>query len=955
MNPTRDRKLMEKRSESLPPNFESLVDKNGQTVYKGFVFLPGTISDNIQQLKLHLPTGHLYCVKNDHCSTNGCPGMFNRRSHNAHPIYSRAKMHVEAFRWQVGLFLLHEGGRVTPKKAIEICFQDWPLELGINIVQLYDSLKTSLYTFQRASKEENGQSTFMKKSFLQEYPQKKLDRFIAALKLNIHYWGPYTGPKPAVEKEKSVPTGKRRRENVSPQRSSGSVEKEMNPQKKARQETDKDPKGVKISRSSGNAKEKIGEKISSSNKSKDKASPRVPVEENKSHRKDKRSREESKKKKKRNSDSESDRARNSFETSTPKEKESSGSDGESGNFSSKENSIPSSAELTPNSVLGVSRESVESADLTEVKRMLEEVRMEAERKSREAEHLKKALAHLLSYRSVESDGSKLSQEKIDEIIQLDGKTSGELLKNSCPDQPKESEKELQAASVSLSDSSCSLDRTVSTNRQNLGNSFRNGRPWGPLSRRRLLPEEKSFDELERAPDKEIRFPETLMKRSTKILNQNGMDVFAVPLKRKSIESSSNFERFVFGKAHDKKEHRTVLVLGANGSERRKFIDGIINYIFKVNKEDKFRLQLIQEDDAVKTNCIKVYDIHHCEGFPIPFSLTIVDTPNFDSNQEELEIFRDKETIEIFHEFFENKESVEELDMICNVGTEISSSFLSVFANDLKENIHCFQPSDYVSDTWHDDVQTFFTLLATMKKKSLSLTKKLLSGRKRLESTVYEIRSLINNGLAMTEEMVTAKQMESNCQMRKQQIMKNCQTEVKQEVVQVELPAGQFANNCSHCNVTCSSSVFMDKNGRTGYYWPLIDLSMSTEAGTCTVCPEKCNWNVHSIKPYRLECVQLKTELPSGDQNSEVECKWETVYSTVLDMVNFLEDKISVNSKSILHRFQMVESCIWSLDKISGGKLLLTRKLVSFLLADAESQLNRLGLKEKIQSLKTLFN
>ncbi len=194
-----------------------------------------------------------------------------------------------------------------------------------------------------------------------------------------------------------LPTGKRRRENVSPQRSSGSVEKEMNPQKKARHETDKDPKGVKISRSSENAKEKIGEKISSSNKSKDKVSLRFPEEENKSRRKDKRSSEESKKKK-RNSDSESDRARNSFETSTPKEKESSGSDGESGNFSPKENSIPSSAELTPTSVLGVSRESVESADLTEVKRMLEEVRMEAERKSREAEHLKKALAHLLSYR-----------------------------------------------------------------------------------------------------------------------------------------------------------------------------------------------------------------------------------------------------------------------------------------------------------------------------------------------------------------------------------------------------------------------------------------------------------------------------------------------------------------------------------------------------------------------------
>jgi predicted RNase H-like nuclease (RuvC/YqgF family) len=47
---------------------------------------------------------------------------------------------------------------------------------------------------------------------------------------------------------------------------------------------------------------------------------------------------------------------------------------------------------------------VESADLTEVRRLLEQVRMEAERKSREAEHLKKALAHLLSYRSMQLSG-----------------------------------------------------------------------------------------------------------------------------------------------------------------------------------------------------------------------------------------------------------------------------------------------------------------------------------------------------------------------------------------------------------------------------------------------------------------------------------------------------------------------------------------------------------------------
>lgn len=72
-------------------------------------------------------------------------------------------------------------------------------------------------------------------------------------------------------------------------------------------------------------------KIFSSNKSKDKVSPHIPEEEKKSHGKDKRSREESKKK--RNSDSEPDRARKNFEISTPKEKESTGSDEELGNFS----------------------------------------------------------------------------------------------------------------------------------------------------------------------------------------------------------------------------------------------------------------------------------------------------------------------------------------------------------------------------------------------------------------------------------------------------------------------------------------------------------------------------------------------------------------------------------------------------------------------------------------------
>ena len=115
--------------------------------------------------------------------------------HSAHPIHFQIEMNLEAFRWQVRLFLLEEDGRVKPKKAIEICYQDWPLELEKTPAQLYESLKTSLFSFHKAGKEENGQPTFMNKNFIEEYPQKKLDRLMDAPRLDTHYWTPYSSKK----------------------------------------------------------------------------------------------------------------------------------------------------------------------------------------------------------------------------------------------------------------------------------------------------------------------------------------------------------------------------------------------------------------------------------------------------------------------------------------------------------------------------------------------------------------------------------------------------------------------------------------------------------------------------------------------------------------------------------------------------------------------------------------
>jgi hypothetical protein len=165
----------------------------------------------------------------------------------------------------------------------------------------------------------------------------------------------------------------------------------MNPKKKPRQETINDPKGVKTVFSSENAEAKNWEKNNS--ESEDKFNSPVPEEEDHSHRKEKKSSDGSKKW---NSDIVLNGSR-CRDVKTPK-----------GNGAAlyvqdvltlKINSIQSSAEFLT-SGLEISSEFCKESDLKEVRRLLEEGRLDAERKSREAEQLKKALKHLFSNRSI---------------------------------------------------------------------------------------------------------------------------------------------------------------------------------------------------------------------------------------------------------------------------------------------------------------------------------------------------------------------------------------------------------------------------------------------------------------------------------------------------------------------------------------------------------------------------
>ena len=81
------------------------------------------------------------------------------------------------------------------------------------------------------------------------------------------------------------------------------------------------------------------------------------------------------------------------------------------------------------------------------------------------------------------------------------------------------------------------------------------------------------------------------------------------------------------------QQKVLMLVGATGAGKTTLINGIANYIMGVEWEDDFRFKMItekQSSDQTKsqTKVITAYTFYMEQGFPFPYSLTIVDTPGF---------------------------------------------------------------------------------------------------------------------------------------------------------------------------------------------------------------------------------------------------------------------------------------------------------------------------------------
>ena len=409
---------------------------------------------------------------------------------------------------------------------------------------------------------------------------------------------------------------------------------------------------------------------------------------------------------------------------------------------------------------------------------------------------------------------------------------------------------------------------------------------------------------------DVRFAEMLMKKSKTIRKSEDMDLYGVPLSRSSTEiGPATISRSVFyvgavdenDPTLDKiKENKTILLVGAPDS----LINNLFNFIVGVDRNDPFRFILGENDQQEETQSISVYEIHHVDGFRIPFSLVIVSVP-----------FCVEKPCKDFAEMLSNlleSDSIQKVDLIGfvaqenSIPTPSSKSILSHFGMDLAENVHYivepsesnilysvprlkFQNLKFPADghnprslersPWKS-YKDFFISLAKMNPNGLSQTRQVLKERKRLEVTFSELRKYVDVGKTLRDEMEKTKKMIADYQVEMEDNIYDIKITRK-----TNLKAGYVATNCKKCSATCYVHLKSER--------PLVFVS-------CSKCPEKCSRDLHFVESYGLESTVRK--IPSKSEAQENQRK------LVLE-----ERENSIEQKALRSR---VNVYIEALDKIA---------------------------------------
>lgn len=151
-----------------------------------------------------------------------------------------------------------------------------------------------------------------------------------------------------------------------------------------------------------------------------------------------------------------------------------------------------------------------------------------------------------------------------------------------------------------------------------------------------------------------------------------------------------------------KPTKVILLVGATGTGKTTLINAMVNYIFRVEFTDDFRLVLIDDKNAPKrsqaesqTDLITAYVFNQLPGMPFDYNYVLIDTPGFGDTRG---IQRDREMMKQLETFLKQDYGIDQVDGVGFV-TPASAARLtqtqryvydglaSMFGKDIKDNIY----------------------------------------------------------------------------------------------------------------------------------------------------------------------------------------------------------------------------------------------------------------------------
>ncbi len=144
---------------------------------------------------------------------------------------------------------------------------------------------------------------------------------------------------------------------------------------------------------------------------------------------------------------------------------------------------------------------------------------------------------------------------------------------------------------------------------------------------------KSDKDLEFSQDNQ-RIAEIFVKKHSQRIARGQPKTYL--LNAKENVSDGDFRWYDIGRpetvSRDHRKHKYILLMGATGCGKKTLIDGMVNYILGVRWQDPFRFRCVREDDTA-SQLMTAYTIHHHKGMPVPFTITIIDTPEYDGTKD----------------------------------------------------------------------------------------------------------------------------------------------------------------------------------------------------------------------------------------------------------------------------------------------------------------------------------